>query len=82
MNRLFLKKHIVSVSLILFLILYSLVVYVLKPSFLYNNDGSFRQFGIGTKKRSVINIMIVTIFLSIISYFSVTYYIHYPKLDI
>ena len=79
MNRLFLKKHIVSVSLILFLILYSLVVYVLKPSFLYNNDGSFRQFGLGYKKKTVIPIWLITIILAILSYVFILYYLTIPK---
>jgi len=74
MNRLFIKKHTVSFALLLFFILYTLIIYVIKPGIIYNNDGSFRDFGIGTKNKSVINIMIVTLILSILSYFSILYY--------
>jgi hypothetical protein len=80
MNRLFIKKHLVSVSVLLFIFSYIVVLYFLKPGFIYDDDGSFRQFGIGCKKKSVVNIMIVTIILSIISYFGVLYYLEYPSI--
>lgn len=77
MNRIFIRKHTVSFALILFFILYAIIIYVIKPGIIYNNDGSFREFGIGKKNKSVINIMIVTIILAILSYFSVLYYNNY-----
>jgi hypothetical protein len=80
MNRIFIKKHTVSFALILFVILYALLIYVIKPGIIYNRDGSFREFGIGKKNKSIINIMIVTIILAILSYFTILYYNNYPHI--
>jgi hypothetical protein len=50
-----------------------------KPAFLYNKDGTLREFGVGFKKRTVVPLWLITIFIAIISYFSVLYYIEYPN---
>ncbi len=51
----------------------------MKPSFIYENDGSFRQFGLGYKKKTVIPIWLITIILAILSYVFILYYLTIPK---
>ena len=79
MNRKFVKKNITSISLILFLILYGLIHY-LKPAFLYNPDGSMREFGVGFRKSTVIPGWLLAIILAILSYYAVLYYVSLPRM--
>ena len=44
---------------------------------LYEDDGSFRQFGIGYQHKTIIPIWLVSIIIAIFSYLSVMYYLAY-----
>ena len=68
------KNNKVSVSIVLFLILFSMIHY-LKPAFIYDKNGSFRQFGIGYKEKTIVSMWIVAIVLGILYYLSVSYYL-------
>jgi hypothetical protein len=78
-SRSYIRNNITTFSILLFIILFS-IINVFKPSFIYNKDGSFRQFGLNSTKKTVIPIWLVTILLGIISYFFVLYYLTAPKL--
>ncbi len=80
MNRNFIRKNIISISIVIFVILYTLII-AIKPGFLYNNDGTLREFGLGFRKKTVIPVWLLSIILAIVSYFSVLYYIAVPKLN-
>ena len=43
-----LRTHITSISIVIFAIVYCYLNY-LKPAFLYNKNGTLREFGIGFK---------------------------------
>ena len=79
LNRIFIKKHTISISVIIFIIIYS-VLYYIKPDFIYNQDGSLREFGIGYKSKTIIPLWLLSIIIAILSYFIVSYYIAIPKL--
>ncbi len=49
----------------------------MKPRLLYDTDGSFRQFGVGYRHKTVIPIWLVSIILAIFSYIAVLYYLAY-----
>ena len=78
MLRTFIKKNASSSAILLFLVIF-ITIQIAKPSFIYNNDGSFRQFGLGWRKKTVIPIWLITIFVAILSYVSVLYYLNLPK---
>lgn len=78
MSRTYIRKNLTSVSIFLFLILF-VFIQMFRPGFIYNDDGSFRQFGIGYRSKTVIPIWLVTIFVAILSYLFVLYYITLPK---
>lgn len=80
MYRTFVRKNINLVSIVVFLFLFTFVV-LMKPAFLFNTDGSFRNFGIGYKNKTVVPIWLVTIILAILAYFSVLYFLVSPKLN-
>lgn len=63
-------------AIIIFLILFS-SMHVVKPSFIYDTDGSFREFGVGYKHKTVVPAWIVSIMLGILSYLSILFYLAY-----
>lgn len=80
MNRLFVIRNINLFSIAIFLTLFAFINYV-KPNFLYNEDGSLREFGLGYRKKTIMPGWFVAIILAIFSYLTVKYYIIYPKLN-
>lgn len=72
----FVRYHKLSVSIILFLILFS-IIHLSKPTMLYNDDGSFREFGVGYRHKTVIPIWGVSIVIAIFSYLTIMYYLAY-----
>jgi hypothetical protein len=79
MYRNFIRENITLMSIILFIIIFS-VIQLLKPHFLYNADGSIREFGIGYKNKTILPIWLLSLILGIMSYLIVMYYIAHPKL--
>jgi len=74
LSKRFVRTNKLNIAVFLFLILFSMI-HLLKPGLLYNNDGSFREFGVGYKNKTVIPIWIVAVVLAIFSYLSVLYYL-------
>jgi hypothetical protein len=79
MNPEFIKKNPTFVSIILFLTIFFLIQFG-KPSFLYNRDGSIRDFGVGYKNKTIFPIWLMSIILGILCYLFVIYYVHNPLL--
>ncbi len=74
--KIFVRFHKLTVAVSLFLILFS-IIHTMKPRLLYDTDGSFRQFGVGYRHKTVIPIWLVSIILAIFSYIAVLYYLAY-----
>jgi hypothetical protein len=74
MVAIFIKKYQTLMSILLFLIVYYIIQYD-KPLFIYNVDGTLRQFGVGYKKKTILPIWLLAILLAIISYMIVKYII-------
>jgi len=72
MNKLFIKQHTTSLSILLFMILFGIMVY-LKPNFVFNKDGTMRQFGIGYRNKTVIPIWLIVIIMAYLSYLFLLY---------
>lgn len=66
------EKNKTSFAILLFLVLF-LVIHTFKPLILYNENGSFRDFGVGYKNKTVFPIWIVAILLAIGSYLLICY---------
>ena len=77
-TRIFIRNNITAVSIILFIIIFC-TVQAIKPNFIYNDDGSLKQFGLGVRQKTVIPIWLVTMILAIFSYLFVLYYLAMPK---
>jgi hypothetical protein len=79
MNKVIVKNNINLFAISIFLLLF-IIIQFFKPGFLYNRDGSLRQFGIGKKRETIIPIWLVSIILAIFSYLLVIYYINSSRL--
>ena len=73
MNPRWVRHNKVSVAIILYIILFMLINFI-KPAFMYNPDGTIKEFGVGFRKKTIIPIWLISIFMAIIAYFSVMYY--------
>ena len=71
-NQFFIKRHITSFSILVFLAAFA-AIHSFKPRFMYNEDGSLRQFGIGFQRKTVVPAWLVAIIIAILSYLLVLY---------
>lgn len=78
--RSLIKKNIISFSILLFLIII-FFIHKLKPNIFYNQDGTFRDFGLGFQKKTAVPIWFFTIITAFLSYLFILYYITYPKIQ-
>jgi hypothetical protein len=74
--RSFIARNRLNISLIIFLIIFSLIHY-LKPGVVYDENGEFRPFGVGYRHKTIIPIWLVAIITAILSYMSVLVYLQY-----
>jgi len=79
MLRTFTKNNTTLVSIVIFLVIFG-IVQMLKPSFLYNNNGSLREFGVGYKNKTILPLWLFSIILGILTYVLVLYYLTHPKI--
>ena len=79
LTRNFIRQNKISFAIILFVILLS-VIHITSPNFLYNKDGTFREFGLGYTKKTVLPMWLIVIVTAILCYLLVLYYLMYPKI--
>jgi quinol-cytochrome oxidoreductase complex cytochrome b subunit len=75
MLRNFIRNNITFVAIAVFILIFGFVQ-LLKPAFLYNEDGSVREFGVGYKSKTIMPVWLFSILLGILSYLFVMYYVH------
>ena len=80
MLRSFIRNNITLSAMIIFLVIFGMIQ-LIKPSFLYNQDGSIRQFGIGYKNKTILPIWLLSIILGILSYLFVMYYLVHNRIQ-
>ena len=68
----FIQKYRMLSTFILFLTFFSLIM-IIKPSFIFNKDGSFKDFGLGYTNRTVLPIWIISIVFAILSYYFIQF---------
>ena len=78
-NKNYIRQHITLIAIILFVIMFGLIV-MIKPAFLYNKDGSIREFGIGYRNKTILPIWLLSLILGIVSYLLVMFYLASPRL--
>ena len=78
MLRTFTRNNTTLVAIILFIFCFA-IIQILRPPFLYNTDGSIKEFGVGYKNKTILPIWLLSILLGILCYVVVMYYIVYPR---
>lgn len=76
MNKMIHRENALFVAITIFVIIFIIINYY-KPLFLYNKDGSIREFGIGYKNKTILPIWLFSIILGILSYIGIMYYLLY-----
>jgi hypothetical protein len=69
----YIRQNLPLVSILLFLIIFG-IIQAMTPSFLYNSDGSLREFGVGYKNKTILPVWLLAIVLGILSYCVVRFY--------
>lgn len=72
--KLLVRKNRLQFAIVLFLIVFTFI-HIQKPSLLYEDDGSFRQFGVGYRKKTVVPIWLISIVVALLSYVIVSFYL-------
>jgi hypothetical protein len=67
MDPTFIRNNLVLIAITIFIVLYT-IIHSLQPGFLYNKDGTLRQFGVGRRLATVVPSWLVAILLGIFSY--------------
>jgi hypothetical protein len=75
-----LRNNLAGSAIVLYIVVFMLVQYM-NPSFIYNEDGSLREFGVGYSRKTVLPIWLIAIVLGILSYLFV-YYISRPMIRV
>jgi uncharacterized membrane protein YozB (DUF420 family) len=72
----FIRHNTTLVAIFIFLIIF-VFFQIIKPTFLYNNDGSLREFGVGYKNKTILPLWLFSIVLGITIYMLVLYYLQW-----
>lgn len=67
MDATFIRNNLVLIAITIFIAVFS-AIHAIKPGFIYNTDGSLRQFGVGRKFSTVVPSWLVAILVAILSY--------------
>jgi len=67
------KNNHTNTAIIIFVVGFALVV-AIKPNFLFNKDGSIRNFGLGRSNKTILPLWLIAIILAILAYLIVIYY--------
>ena len=76
-----LRQNKLLSAFVLYLFSYATIIYM-KPSFLFNRDGTLRDFGINGTQKTVISGWVLSIFLAFMSYIIVIYSTKMPKFQL
>ena len=63
----------------LYIAIFFCTVYT-RPAFLFEEDGSIREFGVGYSRKTVLPIWFICIIAAILSYYSVLHFVSWNKL--
>lgn len=78
MDPTFIRNNLVLIAISVFIFLYTLI-HIMQPGFLYNRDGTLRQFGVGRKLATVVPSWLLAILLGIFSYVIVLQFLRFSR---
>ena len=74
LNKGFVRQNKLILSVILFIIIFSVIHYI-KPPLIYNREGGFRPFGVGYKHKTVLPMWVFAIVFALFSYLAISYWL-------
>lgn len=74
------RENTVLVAVMVFVVVFGLIQ-LMKPTCLYNRDGSIRSFGLGYKNKTILPIWLVSLVLGILSYLGVLYFVNAHRIS-
>jgi len=73
-------RNPLTIAIVIFIIaFYSLNV--MRPAFLYNADGSLREFGLNSSRKTVLPVWFVALLMAIVSYIATIFVITVPRIQ-
>jgi hypothetical protein len=69
----FVRNNTAGCAIFIYIIIFMIIQYT-NPSFLYNEDGSLREFGLGYSSKTIFPIWLVAIIIAILSYLAVLFF--------
>jgi hypothetical protein len=57
----------INIAIVIFVLGVGIVA-MIKPRFIYNDDGSLREFGLGYRKKTIVPLWLAVILLAILAY--------------
>lgn len=76
MLRQFVIQNINLVSVVIFLLLFAIIMF-LKPNIIFDKSGRPREFGIGYRNKTIMPLWLTVIILAILSYLTILCFINY-----
>jgi len=76
MNKHYIRENVTLISILLFVIIFGFIQ-MMKPNFLYNSDGSLREFGVGYKNKTIFPAWLLSLVLGIVCYLAVMYSVRF-----
>ena len=67
------KESLILYSILLYILIYYVVTVLIKPAFLFNEDGDIKLFGLGYMNKTIIPIWLFTLMIAILSYLFIFY---------
>ncbi len=74
MYRAYIRRNSTSAAIIIFLVIFVIFMYI-KPSFLFTQHGSIRNFGLGKRNCTVLPIWLFVIIAAITAYLVILCYL-------
>jgi|UniRef100_A0A6C0JAI8 hypothetical protein len=76
----FITQYKLQTAILLYIIILGILV-ASQPGFLFNRDGTVKQFGLGSQSKTVIPLWFIIIGTGILSYISIMYLSRMSKLN-
>ena len=70
LNKRFLQQNKTIASILLYFTIFGIIMYI-KPNFIFGRLGELREFGVGSKQKTILPVWLVAIFIGILSYFMI-----------
>lgn len=76
----YIAKNSLTISIAIFILSFY-TINMVRPAFLYNTDGSLREFGLNSSRKTILPVWFIAMLLAIVSYLGTSFLVAAPKLQ-